>query len=103
MMVCNHYIDFPYHVQHTVTHGSLAELKGIQVFLPDGRFIGMVHDCVVETKGWNCRHLFVNDCKPEIVEDSIHVAVPWRWVRSVNDIVILRWFPQTPIPKNPIQ
>lgn len=102
-MVFNHNIDFPYHVQHIVTHGSLAELKGKQVFLPDGRLLGMVHDCVVETKGWNCTHLFVNECKSEIVEDSIHVAVPWRWVRSVNDIVILRWFPQTPIPKNPIQ
>ncbi len=88
---------------NTVTHGSLAELKGKQVYLPDGRLLGLVHDCVVETKEWSCTHLFVNECKPNIVEDSIHVAIPWRWVRAVNDIVILRWFPQTPIPKNPVQ
>ena len=90
-------------LSNTVTRGSLAELKGKQVFLPDGRLLGLVHDCVVETKEWNCTHLFVNECKPNIVEDGIHVAIPWRWVRAVNDVVILRWFPQTPIPKNPVQ
>ena len=53
-----------------MSHGSLADLKGKQVYLPDGRLLGLVHDCVIETKDWNCTHLFVNECKPNIVEDS---------------------------------
>ena len=90
-------------LSNTVTRGSLAVFMCKQVFLPDGSLLGLVHVCVVETKEWNCTHLFVNECKPNIVEDGIHVAIPWRWVRAVNDVVILRWFPQTPIPKNPVQ
>jgi sporulation protein YlmC with PRC-barrel domain len=30
----------------------------------------------------------------------LHVAVPWRWVRAIDEVVLLRWFPPTPIPMN---
>jgi len=45
-----------------------------------------------------CSHLFVTETPAELVEQSIDVAVPWRWIRGVGDVVVLRWFPQTPIP-----
>ena len=59
----------------------------------------MVHDAVVEHSNLSCTHLFVTETSEELVEGSIHVAVPWRWIRSIGDVVILRWFPETPIPR----
>ena len=44
------------------------------------------------------RHLFVKDVDPDLVEEGLNIAVPWRWVRGINDIIILRWFPETPVP-----
>ena len=39
--------------------------------------------------------------RPEdLVEGSIPLAVPWRWIRAIDEIVLLRWFPATPIPMN---
>ena len=79
---------------------NLSQLSGLQVYLPNGRLLGVVHDAVVEHASLPCTHLFVKDTPDDLVEGSIHVAVPWRWVRSIGDVVILRWFPPTQIPRN---
>ena len=79
---------------------NLSQLSGLQVYLPNGRLLGVVHDAVVEHASLSCTHLFVKDTPDDPVEGSIHVAVPWRWVRSISDVVILRWFPSTQIPRN---
>ena len=71
---------------------SVSRLTGLEVFLPDGRRLGVVHDAVIDANGLTCTHLFV------LVEGSVHVAVPWRWIRGIEQIVLLRWFPPTPIP-----
>ena len=79
---------------------NLSQLSGLQVYLPNGRLLGVVHDAVVEHASLSCTHLFVKDTPDDLVEGSIHVAVPWRWVRSMGNGVILRWFPPTQIPRN---
>ena len=79
---------------------NLSQLSGLQVYLPNGRLLGVVHDAVVEHASLSCTHLFVKDTPDDLVEGSIHVAVPWRWVRSISDVVILRWLPPTQIPCN---
>ena len=48
-------------------------------------------------------HSSIRDQPPaELVEDRIHVAIPWRWIRAIEDVILLRWFPPTPIPKEPV-
>ncbi len=76
----------------------LGTLVGLEVYLPSGRRLGLVHDAVVDDREMRCSHLFVHDTPEDLVEGGVHVAVPWRWVKAVDDIVLLRWFPQTPIP-----
>ena len=77
-----------------------SEIRGLPVIIPDGRLLGTVHDTVIDVNNWSCTHIFVSDPPDAIVEGRTHVAVPWTWVRSVGDVVLLRWFPQTPIPRN---
>ena len=57
---------------------NLSQLSGLQVYLPNGRLLGVVHDAVVEHASLSCTHLFVKDTPDDLVEGSIHVAVPWR-------------------------
>jgi len=61
-----------------------------------------LHDIVIEVDHWSTSHLFVVDCPEELVAGGVHVAVPWHWVRGIEDVVILRWFPPTPIPEDPV-
>ena len=78
----------------------ISRLSGLVVYLPSGKKLGVVYDAVIDTSGIRCTHLFVRETDHELVEGGINVAVPWRWVRGVNDVVMLRWFPPTPIPMN---
>ena len=81
----------------------MSTIRGLPVIIPDGRVLGTVHDTVLsaESEACSCTHLFVSDPPPSLGEGRIHVAIPWNWVRSIGDVVILRWFPPTPIPKKP--
>ena len=38
--------------------------------------------------------LLVTNTNPSIVEGTVDVAVPYRWVNAVGDIVILSHFPE---------
>jgi len=79
---------------------QVSDIRGLPVILPDGRLLGTVHDTVIETEGWHCTHVFVSDPPADLVEGRIHVAIPWNWIRSIGDVMILRWFPPTPVPRN---
>jgi len=79
---------------------QMSRWSGLDVYLPNGRRLGIVHDAVIDTITMQCTHLFVHDTPEDLVEGRIHVAIPWRWVRAIEDVVILRWFPPTPIPLN---
>jgi len=81
---------------------EVSSLRGMAVILPDGRFLGNVHDAVIDTDSWSCSHIFVADPPEEMVEERIHLAIPWRWVKGVSDVILLRWFPPTPIPRHPL-
>ena len=79
-----------------------SELRGMPVILPNGRYLGTVHDMVVDSDDWTCTHLFVTNPPADLVEDRIHVAIPWRWIRAVEDVVLLRSVSYTPIPREPV-
>ena len=38
--------------------------------------------------------LLITDTNPSLVESTVDVAIPYRWVTSVGDIVILSHFPE---------
>lgn len=80
---------------------SLNRWSGLDVYLPNGRKLGIVHDAVIDIQSLKCTHLFVKDTPEDLVEGGIHLAVPWRWIRAINDVVILRWFPPVRIPRDP--
>ena len=76
----------------------MSNWAGLDVYLPNGRKLGVVYDAVIDADGLQCTHLFVRETPEDLVEGSINLAVPWRWFRAIDEIVLLRWFPPTPIP-----
>ena len=79
----------------------LTEMHGLPVVLPDARILGIVHDVVLDEQARTCTHLFVMETTDTIVEGGLNVSVPWSRVRSISDVILLRWFPPTPIPRRP--
>ena len=57
-------------------------------------FLGNVNNLVVDVDNGSVDGIFVGETNPLLVEGSRAVSVPYRWVQSVGDIVVLRDFPK---------
>jgi sporulation protein YlmC with PRC-barrel domain len=73
---------------------EISELVGLQVYTHDGIFLGSVNNLVVDIDDSQVEGIFIGDTNPLLVEGSRAVSVPYRWIQSVGDIVILRYFPK---------
>ncbi len=73
---------------------EVSELIGIQVYTNKGTFLGNVSNVILDVESRKIDSLFITDTNPLLVEDSRNVAVPYRWVSSVGDIILLRFFPK---------
>ena len=72
---------------------ELFEITGLGVYSPDGLFLGNVDNVVVNLESNRVDGLFINDPNPLLVEDSRTILVPYRWIASVGDIILLKYFP----------
>ncbi len=73
---------------------EISELIGLQVYTSDGIFLGNVDNVVLDLDGQKVYGLFIGDTNPLLVEDSVPLNVPYRWIQAVGDIVLLRYFPK---------
>ena len=80
---------------------EVSEMIGLQVYTNGGIFLGNVGNVIVDVAGSTIDGLFVTDTNPLLVEDSKSVAVPYRWIQSIGDIVILGYFPKRVAVRKP--
>ena len=73
---------------------EISEIIGLPVYTNQGVFLGNVNNLVVDVENGSVDGLFVGETNPLLVEGSRAVSVPYRWIQSVGDIVILRYFPK---------
>jgi len=73
---------------------EVSELIGLQVYTNSGVFLGNINNLVVDVENGQVEGVFVGETNPLLVEGSKAVSVPYRWVQSVGDIVILKYFPK---------
>ena len=71
-----------------------SELIGLQVYTPNGVFLGNVNNLVIDLELRKIDGLFIGESNPLLVEDSKAVNVPYRWIQAIGDVVILRYFPK---------
>ncbi len=74
--------------------GEISEVIGLQVYTQNGVFLGNVNNLVVDVDNGSVDGIFIGETNPLLVEGSRAVSVPYRWVQSVGDIVVLRYFPK---------
>src|SRR2546422_8324959 len=80
---------------------EISEIIGLQVYTNTGVFLGNVNNLVVDVENGAVDGLFVGETNPLLVEGGRAVSVPYRWIQSVGDIVILRYFPKRVSLKKP--
>lgn len=79
-----------------------SELIGMQVYTPNGVFLGNVNNLVIDVENRKVDGLFVSESNPLLVEDSKAVNVPFRWIQSIGDIILLKYFPKRVTARRPV-
>jgi len=65
----------------------------LPVYTREGKYVGHVSNVFLNMDEKRINSLLVTNTNPTLVEGTVDVAVPYRWVNSVGDIVILSYFP----------
>ena len=66
----------------------------LPVYTREGIYVGHVRNVFLDTEEKKVSSLLVTNTNPSLVEGSVDVSIPYRWVNAVGDIVILSNFPE---------
>lgn len=73
---------------------EITRFVNLPVYTATGTFVGHVKNVILDITGRKLDSLLVSKTNPALVEGGVDVAVPYRWVRAFDDILILSYFPQ---------
>lgn len=73
---------------------EITEYLNLPVYTSDGTFVGNVENLVLDVPNKRVHGLLLSKTNPALVDGGQDVAVPYRWVRSFDDILLLSKFPQ---------
>ncbi|RLF41930.1 MAG: photosystem reaction center subunit H [Thermoplasmata archaeon] len=65
----------------------------LPVYTRKGEYVGHVRNVFIDLDEKRVSSLLLTNTNPKLVEGQVDVAVPYRWVNAVGDIVILSYFP----------
>lgn len=65
-----------------------------QVYTRKGHYVGIVQHVILDLPNRRVGALVLGRTNVKFVEGGYNVAVPYRWVASAGDIVILSHFPE---------
>jgi sporulation protein YlmC with PRC-barrel domain len=72
---------------------EITRFVNLPVYTATGTFVGHVKNIILDITGRKLDSLLVGKTNPALVEGGVDVAVPYRWVRAFDDILILSYFP----------
>lgn len=71
----------------------------LPVYTREGEYVGHVRNVFIDLDEKRISSLLVTNTNPALVEGTVDVAIPYRWVNAVGDIVILSYFPEKVTPR----
>ena len=73
---------------------EIESLSGLKVYTKEGVFVGKVDNVALDLPNRSVRGILLSGTNPGLIEGGRSVLVPYRWITSVGDIIILSFFPQ---------
>jgi sporulation protein YlmC with PRC-barrel domain len=72
---------------------EVTSLYNLEVYTPKGIYLGRIYEVLVDTNKYNIYEVILEETNPTIVDESRAIGVPFRWIDSVSEIVVLKYFP----------
>jgi sporulation protein YlmC with PRC-barrel domain len=76
------------------TAEEVTSFLKLPVYTRSGTYVGHVRNVFLDMDEKRVSSLLLTDTNPSLVEGTVDVAVPYRWVNAIGDIVILSYFPK---------
>ncbi len=73
---------------------EINSVKGLDVYGPDGIFVGKVADLIIVTDTRPITALYISEPSPVKAANNVLLKIPYRWIQSIGDVVILKTFPK---------
>ncbi|PKK86194.1 MAG: photosystem reaction center subunit H [Thermoplasmata archaeon HGW-Thermoplasmata-1] len=73
---------------------EVTSFINLPVYTSRGMYVGQVNSVILDVEKTRLDSLLLSNTNPTIVEGSAKVAVPYRWVSAIGDIIILGHFPE---------
>ncbi|WP_457549290.1 PRC-barrel domain-containing protein [Archaeoglobus sp.] len=71
--------------------GEISALLGLKVYTDEGRYVGVVKDLVLDVENRRIKSLAVSDFNKTLINSKAKgVLIPYRLVKAVGDIVIIK-------------
>jgi sporulation protein YlmC with PRC-barrel domain len=64
------------------------------VYTEKGVLVGNVYDVILDFEGGNVYGLLIKDTNSSIVSEGIPISIPFRWIKSIGDAILLLTFPE---------
>lgn len=72
---------------------EVTELVGLEIYTDKGYLLGTIEDVSMDIDIQSVAGLYVSKTNPLLVEDGVPVLVPYRWIKAVGDVILLKKFP----------
>lgn len=88
------YFDYMMEKESKENVEEVTSFLKLPVYTREGIYVGHVKNVFLDVEEKKVSSLLVTNTNPSLVEGSVDVSVPYRWVNAVSDIVILSNFPE---------
>ena len=73
---------------------EITKLIGLETYTDKGMRLGVVENIRIDVTERVIDGLYFGETNPQLVEGGISITVPYRWVQSVGEVIILKYFPE---------
>jgi sporulation protein YlmC with PRC-barrel domain len=80
--------------EQNINTEEVTSFLKLPVYTRQGIYVGHVRNVFFDLDEKRVSSLLLTNTNPAFVDGNADVAVPYRWVNSVGDIVILSYFPE---------
>ncbi|MCL5888980.1 MAG: PRC-barrel domain-containing protein [Candidatus Thermoplasmatota archaeon] len=64
------------------------------VYTEKGILVGNVYDVILDFETGNVYGLLIKDTNMKVVGEGIPISIPFRWIKSIGDAILLLTFPE---------
>lgn len=69
---------------------EITSLFGLDVYTDQGKRVGKIKDVVLDVDDRRVTGLAVSDVNPDLFDVQKGIIIPYRWVLSVGDVVVIK-------------